>query len=482
MNCKFCNGLLDEDSLVCPACGKDNAQELPEEVEVTEEMITEEVTEEVTEEAAEEAAEESGMEETAEGLLDETAAQSAESAQEPKKKTWIRATAIICSIVVVLGLAVGIWCSVNGGFLPKQNDIHFKASYSKSTEAVIKAADVVVARVGNKELTNGQLQIQYWMQISQFLNTYSSYLSAFGMDTTKPLSQQMMMDQDITWEQYFIQSALASWHQSQSLALSAEEDGYQMSEDAKKYLAQLPASFEEAAVAYGFATSQEFVSAIMDPSCTLEEYLACMELDCMAADYLPNKVGQSTQDEVTKYFDENATTFLQQYGVSKDSGKLIDVRHILITPKGGTVGEDGKTVYTDEEWETCRVQAQKILDQWRAGEATEESFAQLAYEYSEDGNYGNGGLYTDVYQGQMVETFNNWCFNPSRKAGNTGLVMSPYGYHVMYFVEGEEAWYRYAEQALLQEKGNELAQQLIQKYSMDINYRKISVAEVVLSK
>ena len=33
----------------------------------------------------------------------------------------------------------------------------------------------------------------------------------------------------------------------------------------------------------------------------------------------------------------------------------------------------------------------------------------------------------------MADTFNDWCFDSSRQAGDTGIVETTYGYHVMYF-------------------------------------------------
>ena len=33
----------------------------------------------------------------------------------------------------------------------------------------------------------------------------------------------------------------------------------------------------------------------------------------------------------------------------------------------------------------------------------------------------------------MVEPFETWCFDESHKVGDTGIVESTYGYHVMYF-------------------------------------------------
>ena len=34
----------------------------------------------------------------------------------------------------------------------------------------------------------------------------------------------------------------------------------------------------------------------------------------------------------------------------------------------------------------------------------------------------------------MVNSFSAWCFDKDRKTGDTGIVMTDYGYHIMYFV------------------------------------------------
>ena len=85
--------------------------------------------------------------------------------------------------------------------------------------------------------------------------------------------------------------------------------------------------------------------------------------------------------------------------------------------------------------DAAKQKAEDLLAQWKAGDATEDSFAQLANENSTDtGSNTNGGLYTEVYQDQMVEAFNDWCFDAARKPGDTGIVETDYGYHIMYFV------------------------------------------------
>ena len=121
--------------------------------------------------------------------------------------------------------------------------------------------------------------------------------------------------------------------------------------------------------------------------------------------------------------------FLEEY-------PTIDIRHILIQPAAGTLAE-GDEGYEDEQAQLkadAKAKAEEILAQWQAGDATEDSFAALAMENSADGSKYVGGLYTQVYQGQMVDAFNDWCFDASRQPGDTGIVETTYGYHVMYFV------------------------------------------------
>ena len=124
---------------------------------------------------------------------------------------------------------------------------------------------------------------------------------------------------------------------------------------------------------------------------------------------------------------------------------LKNVRHILVTPEHnheeGEAHEEGETV-SEEELAAAKATAEEILAQWKAGEATEESFAALANEKSADGDGLSGGLYENVYPGQMVPSFEDWTYDAARKTGDTGIVESDYGYHVMYFVGDSQQTYR----------------------------------------
>ena len=122
---------------------------------------------------------------------------------------------------------------------------------------------------------------------------------------------------------------------------------------------------------------------------------------------------------------------------------LANVRHILVAPEGGTYDSTtGMTTYSDEEMAAAKVAAEELYAQWQAGEATEDSFAALANEKSADGDGTTGGLYEEVYPGQMVTNFNDWCFAEGRQTGDTGIVESEYGYHIMFYVSDSDMNYR----------------------------------------
>jgi parvulin-like peptidyl-prolyl isomerase len=130
--------------------------------------------------------------------------------------------------------------------------------------------------------------------------------------------------------------------------------------------------------------------------------------------------------------------FINRYRDESVSVESIDVRHILISVENGEFADDPEGALS---------RAEEILQMWRDGDADEDYFARLANEHSSDpGSNQSGGLYNNVAPGEMVPSFNDWCFNASRRPGDTGIVETSFGYHIMYFVNQEgdpvPAWQR----------------------------------------
>ena len=145
-------------------------------------------------------------------------------------------------------------------------------------------------------------------------------------------------------------------------------------------------------------------------------------------------------DGFIKETDSGITVYKCMTPAVRDDEPTVNVRHILVSEE------------TCETLEKAKEKADAILSEWKSGDATSATFGELAAQYSEDGNAADGGLYTGVYQGQMVETFNDWCFDKTRKEGDTGIVETDYGYHVMYFEGSQPMWRTTAEQMLMNEQ------------------------------
>lgn len=130
---------------------------------------------------------------------------------------------------------------------------------------------------------------------------------------------------------------------------------------------------------------------------------------------------------------------------SPDKGTAgADVRHILV--EAATTDSDGEALSDAEiskNFAAAKKEAEQILADWKKGAHTEETFAALATEKSDDtGSTENGGLYEDITSSSSyVPEFLNWALD-SHKVGDTGIIKTDYGYHIMYFVGADkmEKW------------------------------------------
>ena len=147
------------------------------------------------------------------------------------------------------------------------------------------------------------------------------------------------------------------------------------------------------------------------------------------------------------YIDESAGYIyivLKTSKASVEEDETYTVRHILVAPESGNNSSSStseKTEYTDEQWAAAKKKADNILAKFNKTDKSEYEFAKLAEQYSTDSastssgsNDSFGGLYESVTLGQMVPDFEKWSIDDSRKYGDTGIVKSDYGYHIMFFI------------------------------------------------
>lgn len=238
-------------------------------------------------------------------------------------------------------------------------------------------------------------------------------------------------------------------------------------------------------------TAEEREAALEAAKADAKEMLAALrageDLETLAA--ANEKAHYSYSDEAS-YYGDNVTKWLfddarkpgdsahldnngtNQYVVLfkdryRDENPTIDVRHILFMAEP-TLAKDDEGY--EEEFQQlmaeARAQAEDVYAQWKAGEATEESFGALALEHSADGSKYSGGLYTEVPPGYMVTNFNDWCFDDARKPGDTGIVETEYGAHIMYFVgDNLTSWELAAASVLQAEDSNAWLEEMAATYT-----------------
>ena len=484
MNCKFCNAVLAEEMTVCPACGKEQ-----EAAELTEETV---------------AVEEAPVEETP---AQETVAEAA-----PAKANTKKLTAAIIAIVLVAGILIGM---VLGGLgkqpaatpvasetepaetaapveIPADGDPASplcKASYTAADEEAAAAADVVVATMGDKTLTNAQLQAYYWQEIYMFLQENSSYAYYLGLDYTQPLDQQIMDMGGVvmSWQQFFLDGAIATWKNYQALAMEGEEVGHVMPAERQEELSTMAEEMEGGAALSGYGTADAMIAANVGANCTLADYMAYATTYYEGMSYYQSYCENLdfTTEEIETFYAENEAYFVDS-GLTKDA-KFVNVRHVLLMPEGtGEYGEDGYPLYTEEAWETCRQQAEELYAKWQEGDKSEESFAELANAHTADGNDVNqdgvpdGGLYEDVPVGYMVPAFNDWCFDESRQIGDHGLVKTEYGYHIMFYC-GDRNWEYYARNEMISDMAYDKIPAVVEKFAPVVDFSKIVLCDIPLA-
>lgn len=112
------------------------------------------------------------------------------------------------------------------------------------------------------------------------------------------------------------------------------------------------------------------------------------------------------------------------------SGNSVTVRHCLVD----FAAADENNV-TENEKKQAHKKATELLN-GLGKEFTSEDFGKMAEKNTADtASAATGGLYENIrITDNYVENFENWCFDSTRKAGDTGIVETEYGYHIMYFV------------------------------------------------
>ncbi len=205
-------------------------------------------------------------------------------------------------------------------------------------------------------------------------------------------------------------------------------------------------SFVDLAKEYAVPSQKESFS---EPSATLAENLQYASIEA-SAENVAKWVFDGTRKagDIKVIHEEESECYYVAFMVSPASRDTqtagADVRHILV--QADTTKEDSEGTKVDltqaeidKNFADAKAEAEKILKEWKKGKATEDSFAALAKEKTDDtGSKETGGLYEDITStSSYVPEFLDWAL-ADHKVGDTGIIKTDYGYHIMYFVGADK--------------------------------------------
>ncbi|MDY4489232.1 MAG: C39 family peptidase [Candidatus Faecousia sp.] len=335
------------------------------------------------------------------------------------------------------------------------DDVTCKGSYTGTVNA-----SAVVASVGEETLTGGLLQALYDLEAATWKQSGSQPSPDWeqGLDT-----QTCPLDTDaVTWQQYFLGRALASWHSYVVLVKDSETAQMPIDPEYKPYDGNYEKYMTDTmpAIAYLYGRDpsykvnslhQAFIDALPDtlPGAS-KELLAAAELANYAYGYF------TFRHFFTELTDEELQQRAEDY--AQEPGYTVSFRHILVA---------------DEET------AASLLEEFAAGRKVDEPrFAVLANANSlDEGTRLDGGLYDHIAPGQVAPELDAWLFDESRTPGDTAVVHTGLGWHAVYFSGREDNAVTAARQSLWLEKDGALIRSLREATPMEVDYAAITLAQ-----
>ena len=394
--------------------------------------------------------------------------------------------------------------------------------------------------VNGEAVNKVEFDYQYNLTKNNYITQYGSYLTYFGLDTSKDLSTQMYSE-TLPSQDYFEQNAVESLKQNKALMAEAKAAGftYDTTDEYNTFKETIKTSAASAGI-----SEKEYVRSIYGSYATMGRIEEYVKNDMVMNAYYQKlqEDNAPSDDEIQSYYEENKATYdsvdyrlttieadlptepteladpveetaadttgTTDGTAATDStqdtayqpsdaeiAKAMEDAKVLADDAEQTVAKDGEahenekkssvnylisdwlfddarkagdtTVITNDnshcyyavafekryldETPSADVRViiptedktgEEILEEWKNGAATEDSFAELCKKYTQDTSaVENGGLFEQVTKTGMTEELSNWIFDTSRQAGDTvAITVSDTTYVLYYIGQDQPEW------------------------------------------
>ena len=436
--------------------------------------------------------------------------------------------------------------------------------------------------INGEEVNKVEFDYVYNTSKNNYITQYGSYLSYFGLDTSKDLSTQMYSE-TLTWKDYFEQNAVESLKQNKALMAEAKAAGftYDTTDEYNTFKETIKTSAAAAGV-----SDKEYVRSIYGSYATMGRIEEYVKNDMVMNAYYQKlqEDNAPSDDEIQSYYEENKATYdsvdyrlttieadlptepteladpveetaadttgTTDGTAATDStqdtayqpsdaeiAKAMEDAKVLADDAEQTVAKDGEahenekkssvnylisdwlfddarkagdtTVITNDnshcyyavafekryldETPSADVRViiptedktgEEILEEWKNGAATEDSFAELCKKYTQDTSaVENGGLFEQVTKTGMTEELSNWIFDSSRQAGDTvAITVSDTTYVLYYIGQDQPEWKINIKNTLVSDTMSQHVQDITADVTVEdpkgkLNYLKVQAEE-----
>jgi hypothetical protein len=436
--------------------------------------------------------------------------------------------------------------------------------------------------INGEEVNKVEFDYVYNTSKNNYITQYGSYLSYFGLDTSKDLSTQMYSE-TLTWQDYFEQNAVESLKQNKALMAEAKAAGftYDTTDEYNTFKETIKTSAAAAGV-----SDKEYVRSIYGSYATMGRIEEYVKNDMVMNAYYQKlqEDNAPSDDEIQSYYEENKATYdsvdyrlttieadlptepteladpveetaadttgTTDGTAATDStqdtayqpsdaeiAKAMEDAKVLADDAEQTVAKDGEahenekkssvnylisdwlfddarkagdtTVITNDNSHCYYVVAfekryldetpsadvrviiptedktgEEILEEWKNGAATEDSFAELCKKYTQDTSaVENGGLFEQVTKTGMTEELSNWIFDSSRQAGDTvAITVSDTTYVLYYIGQDQPEWKINIKNTLVSDTMSQHVQDITADVTVEdpkgkLNYLKVQAEE-----
>ena len=436
--------------------------------------------------------------------------------------------------------------------------------------------------INGEKVNKVEFDYAYNTSKNNYITQYGSYLSYFGLDTSKDLSTQMYSD-TLTWQDYFEQNAVESLKQNKALMAEAKAAGftYDTTDEYNTFKETIKTSAASAGV-----SDKEYVRSIYGSYATMGRIEEYVKNDMVMNAYYQKlqEDNAPSDDEIQSYYEENKATYdsvdyrlttieadlptepteladpveetaadttgttdgTAATDTTQDTAyqpsdaeiaKAMEDAKVLADDAEQTVTKDGEahenekkssvnymisdwlfddarkagdtTVITNDnshcyyavafekryldETPSADVRViiptedkngEEILEEWKNGAATEDSFAELCKKYTQDTSaVENGGLFEQVTKTGMTEELSNWIFDSSRQAGDTvAITVSDTTYVLYYIGQDQPEWKINIKNTLVSDTMSQHVQDITADVTVEdpkgkLNYLKVQAEE-----